>query len=176
MGMYSQFKGPLTKPSGKTKTAEQAMVSRKPRTIKASGRYEELKAIIQTYFENRVKAAAALKEIHSQKLYKKEYDTFEEFCHHECGMSRAQAYRQLELPAISQSLEMSQIETRISNEYQARALAAVPDEKRVNVLKQAAKSGSVTAKSINAAAHKVIDIEAAPERARTKHCPTCTCD
>ncbi len=130
------------------------------RPKRSTTRYEELKGVIVQYFEDRVKAGAALKEIRDNKLYKDEYSTFEEFCQHECGMSRSQAYRQMELPEINTSLNVPKVGTSFSNESQARALVSVPKERRVEVMQKVTTKGRVTAKRIREAAKpKVIDAE-----------------
>jgi len=143
-------------------------------------RYEELKTVVQTYLENRENAKAALKEIHDQHLYKKEYKTFEAFCQAEYGVSRATAYR---------LLGAGDEQEQISNETKA-----------INVSKRdksiSPTGYSETAQSSLKPKPKIIDIEPShPANHRgkpnqlsvnpdqgvmdepefVKHCPTCRC-
>jgi hypothetical protein len=171
MGQFSKFRGPLNKPSGGKSKAVEALAPRRaasPPRPQPGKRYEELKATVHAFLQDRFKVAAALKEIHDERLYKDEYSSFDDFCHDEFGISRAYAYRLLEAAKVD--AKMSTMETQISNVYAASALAKVPEEKRVNVLTKAADSGRVTARAIRAAA--VIDIE--PDKPQ-KHRATCTC-
>lgn len=173
MGMYSRFQGPLSKPSGKRKTVEQTMAVTSARSgaSKPANRYEVLKTKIHTWLRDRFEIANALKEIRDEALYKKEYPTFEDFCHAEYGISRAYAYRLIESGDVKASVAMSPIGDKLVKESQARALAMVPQEKRVEVLTRAARSGPITAKRITAAA-TVIDVQLEHETSR-KVCEAC---
>lgn len=146
-----------------TPGVSRSLVPTRGRLAKHRSRYQELKAVVRDYFEVRVRAATALKEIHDDKLYKEEYGTFEEFCQQECGMSRAQAYRQMELPTMEKELKMSQIETKNFNENQARAIVSVPKARRAEVLERVVSGGGpVTAKAIRDAGKskpKIIEAE-----------------
>jgi hypothetical protein len=90
MGMYSRIQGTLAKPSGKTRTVAQAM--RSNRHAKATDRYQELKAEIHRWHKDGFKVAEYLREVRDDKLYVKEYSSFEEFCLEEFGWKRSQAY------------------------------------------------------------------------------------
>lgn len=162
----------------------------KARGSKQPSRYEELKATVRTWIEDRFKIADALKEIHDDRLYKDEYGSFEDFCHDEYGISKSNAYRLIKAAGVVASVRPSQVGTLISNETQAAALATVPKPKRAAVLRRARKAGRVTARSIRAAASQsaapavsdVIDVTPEPaaaipvsEQVVVKHCATCTC-
>lgn len=181
----------------KTQPAQKALVPRgrtRPERAKPqSSRYEELKATVRIWIEDRFKIADALKEIHDDKLYKDEYGSFEDFCHDEYGISKSNAYRLIKAAGVVASVRPSQVGTLISNETQAAALATVPKPKRAAVLRRARKAGRVTARSIRAAAAQsvapaasdVIDVTPEPaaavpvsetvEPVAVKHCATCTC-
>ncbi len=66
--------------------------------------------------------------------------------------SRARAYQMIESVEVRQSVELSPMGLKITNERQARALKDVPESEREEVLKRAAETGTVTAKSITEAA------------------------
>lgn len=168
------FRGPLLKPSERRKAsasaslAPQKRASVSPPTSKA--RYEFLKAKIHKWVEEWTEVAAALKEIHDDELYKKEYLTFEKFCDGEFGIGQAYAYRLLEALSVKESVAASPMGELLTNERQARALSAVKDTKRVAVLNRVAKAGPVSARAITEsikpqerkAPPKVIDVQ--PEK------------
>lgn len=173
MGMYSRIQGTLAKPSGKTRTVAQAM--RSNRHAKATDRYQELKAEIHRWHKDGFKVAEYLREVRDDKLYVKEYSSFEEFCLEEFGWKRSQAYALAAWAEIKRSLP-SAIADSVRTESQARALVSVPKESRAAVLEQVAAAGPITAKAIRAVAvGKAIDIEPGRESQQTRHCPTCTC-
>lgn len=107
------------------------------------------------------------------------YSGFEDWCQKKYGWSGKRGYQLASAELTLESLPAGN-STIVENEAQARALAAVPKEQRIEVLKTVAKSGAVTAKRITEAAvprqkpHKIIDIEPEP-KAPVKHCPTCRC-
>lgn len=158
------FRGALLKPSEKGERRPTAS-----RTIAKASRYEVLKEKVRVWCEDRFKIGEALAEIQRDKLYKNEYATFEELCETEFDIKRAQAYRLIEAVSVKTSLSdlspmgdkivshvlhsESSLADTVTNERQARALGAVPEEKRVEVLIEAAKApGPVTAKRITEAA------------------------
>ena len=165
-------------------------------TRKTASRYEELKAQIQGWWAERWKIGEALKEIHTDKLYKKEYATFQDFCESEFGLKRQSAYMLMDFAEVRGSLQNVGLRTKLSNETQAQVLSRVPVEQRHEVMETVIKSGRVTAKSIREAATSkgagqegilsqfpglgaalvgattVIDV--VPSKP-TKHCRTCTC-
>jgi hypothetical protein len=98
--------------------------------------------------------ARALSEIRDGKLYRAEFSTFEEYCKVKWGFSKRRAYQLLEGAETVKSLP-EKSEPLVHSERQARALALVPPEKRVEVLEEASKDGPVTAKKITEAAQKV---------------------
>lgn len=117
-------------------------------------RYKELKRLIGSWWKDRLKVGAALREIRDARLYREEYSNFEDFCIAEYEIKHSQAYRLIEAAEVKESLETSPIGDKLTNEGQARALALVPPEDRAEVLEKASESGPVTAKSITEAARK----------------------
>lgn len=145
------YRGALLKPSEKGQTR----ASRSARGFSNQSRYEVLKEKVRTWWEDRSKVGAALQEIRDQKLYKHEHETFEDFCKQEYGFERAHAYRLIGFAEVKATIEMSPIGDKVTRESQARALAPVPEEKRVEVLEETAKTGPVTAKRITETATKL---------------------
>jgi hypothetical protein len=118
-------------------------------------RYQKLKAQIGLWWNDRFKIGEALGEIRDSELYRVEYETFEAFVLTEYGFKRAQAYRLIEAAAVKESVALSPIGDKLTNEGQARALALVPDEQRAQVLEAASSAGEVTAKTITEAARQL---------------------
>lgn len=103
---------------------------------------------IQTCFDT----GTALLEIKHGKLYRDDFDNFEEFCDKTYKIGRAHAYRLIEFTEV----KMSPIGDKIKNEGQAREVVKVPAALREEVIKKAEESGSITAASISAAAKTIV--------------------
>ena len=124
-------------------------------TFREAEKYKRLKSFVKQWVSDRFEAGAALATIRAEKLYRTEYKTFEEFCKAEYDIVPTHAYRLIEAANIKKSPNGSQV----TCERQARALAAVPEEKRGEVLAKAGAGGKVTARSIERAAGPVIDVD-----------------
>jgi|ERR1043166_2637309 hypothetical protein len=160
------FRGALLKPSEKNSGRVKPS-----RSISKQSRYEVLKEKIRNWWEDRLKIGEALREIRESKLYKDEYQSFEEFCDHEYGLKHSQAYRLIEAAGIKDSIKSSPMGDKISNERQARALAPVPADQRAEVIERAAEQGPITAKTITEAAEQIVKSEPAkiPKEKTEKH-------
>lgn len=87
-------------------------------------------------------------EIRQFKYYRKDFETFEEYCLQRHNIGRAQAYRWIEASEVKESLP-DNLSKLITNESQARALAEVPEDKRATVIREVKKSGEpITAAAI----------------------------
>lgn len=117
-------------------------------TLADMKRFGHLRRQVKSWMDNRFEAGKALAEIRDSKLYRDEFETFEDFCVEEYKFARAHAYRLIEFVEI----KMSPIGDKIENEAQARAIAKVPKKKRKKVLLDAEKNGEITAASITEAA------------------------
>lgn len=71
---------------------------------------------------------AALAEIRDDKLYRRDYKTFEEYCSSRWSMSRPQAYRLIDASNVVNNL--SPMGDIFANERQVRPLVALPPEKQ----------------------------------------------
>lgn len=99
-------------------------------------------------------ARLALKKIWEERLYiSAGHATFEDYCRVRWGWSRQRGYQIIEFADVVSALP-AECQPLVDNERKARELAKVPEEARAEVLKEAAESGPVTAKSIKAAAEK----------------------
>ncbi len=168
--MANPNRGALLKPSQRT-GAKPTSFSRQ----RQLSRYEVLKDKIKTWWEDRFRVGEYLKEIRDNKLYRPEYNTFEEFSESEFGIKQAYAYRLIEASEVRGSLGNSTIVEKLTRPGQATALAAVPLESRVEVLTEAASNGNLTAKRITEVAKSVVQKitrKAKPEQFKDKiGCP-----
>lgn len=96
----------------------------------------------------------AMRAIHDERLYRDEFETWEEYCEKRWGMSPRHAYRLLEHGRILGLLSDTEMRP-IGHipESATRETASLPDDKKVEVIKQlAAKSnGKVTAAAVRKA-------------------------
>lgn len=104
-----------------------------------------------------VRVGLALREIRDRRLYRETHSTFEDYCVAKFDFHRAHGYRLIEEATAVADLEMSPIGDvpLPENEGQARVLAAVMAEMRVEVMRLArvkAAGRPLTAKLIRAAA------------------------
>lgn len=113
------------------------------------GRLEQLEATIERGRKTFVEVGLALAEIRDARLYRPAYATFEDYCRERWNWSRSYAHRIIEAAATSETLPMDQ---RPETESQARELARIEPERRVEVLNQARTNGKVTAAAIRQAA------------------------
>ena len=121
-------------------------------------RYFECKNIIRENLLICFDVGDALMEIRDSRLYRDEFDSFEEFCAKNYGVNRSKAYRLMEAALVKSELP-EESSRHVTNESQAVAIAKVPKEKRGAVLDKAASNGTVTAKSIKAAASTPIELD-----------------
>lgn len=116
---------------------------------------QRLEKTIEAGRKTFVDVAKALSEIRDGRLYRSQYVTFEEYCRERWNFTR-QYVNQLIAGADALKSLPPNLETIVSKPGQARELAKVPEEKRVEVVKEAAANGHVTAKSIQSAAKKYL--------------------
>lgn len=121
-------------------------------SLSLTQRTEHLKRITRLHLwkEDTIQAGIDLAYIRDNKTYRDDFDTFEEFCEAEFGMSRPNAYRLIEFSQI----KLSPMGDKIENERQAREISNVPEKNREDVLKEASKGG-LTAKKIKDASNLI---------------------
>lgn len=139
--------------------------------------FEKYERAMQDGFRAYCEAIAAIK---NRYLYRQiGYDTFDECCEKRWGISARHGYRLAGADATMKSLAQS-VTNLVTNPSQVRAIATVPKNRRVEILKTVAKSGPVTARRITEAINRrmpvpiVIDVEAEPEKITARNpCPAC---
>lgn len=128
---------------------------------KERARFEACKAQVAKWLEDRFETGLALTEIKNSRLYREDYDSFEDFCKSHHQLDKSYAYRLIEWCEVKKSPTGD----KIQNERQARAIAEVPQEQRQAVIKLATKGGSpLTAKAIESAAEIVKKANESPKQ------------
>ncbi len=113
-------------------------------TKSESSRLEKLEVVIKEGQATFVTVGEALTEIRDHKLYRANYETFEDYCEDVWGWTASRA-RQLSIAsAVSKALPM------VTNERAARALAKLPPPKRAGIVQKIVETGKkVTAAAVN---------------------------
>jgi hypothetical protein len=121
--------------------------------VEPAKRVEVLKNAAEAGRKTFVEVGLALAEIRDARLYRSDFDTFEEYCRTKWGWAKSYAYN-LITAAATVKLLPAKTSTIVDNEGKARELARVEPAKRVEVLKNAAEAGPVTAsKSVSHGTH-----------------------
>lgn len=120
----------------------------------------------------------SLKDIHERSLWRHDYASFEDFCNRKLGITRDAGYKKLEAHGIRLALQdelASEPETlevvEQMSESALRNVKSIAQTERASVVKELAKTGVVTAGSIQAVANPK-----APKTAKArevKKCPHC---
>lgn len=119
-------------------------------TLNEKRTFAECERIIERGKQTFVAVGAALQKIRDQKLYREQYATFEDYCRERWGWSRQRAYQIISAAEVVKSLP-AEMSTMVDTERAARAVASIPKGKRVEVVRAAAQTGRVTAKTVEKA-------------------------
>ena len=142
-------------------------------TLSESKRFVELEKTIERGKKTFVEVGTALAEIRDGKLFRSDFDSFEEYCKDKWGWNRAYAGKLIESAEVVKSLPEI-VSHGIQNERQARELAKVEPEQRAAVITKAqAKADSeqraLTARDISEASEPTtVVVEAVDERFKQK--------
>lgn len=119
--------------------------------IDSRDEYEALKAKVQVGFDAMLEGIEAAKKIRDRRLWRFEYDSWDDFCRAELEQSGRRMYQQMQAAEVH-ALLPAEVASEL-NEAQLRALkpaADVSPERAVEVIETVAESGPVTAKRIQA--------------------------
>lgn len=122
-----------------------------PVTMLESKRLIALEKVIQSGLSTFVSVGEALAEIRESRLYRIEFDNFDEYCRSKWNMSRIQAHR---LTAAAEISEMLPIGNKPTGESQVRPLSKLDtEEEQKEAWKEAVEEsgGKPTAKHVEAA-------------------------
>lgn len=98
-----------------------------------------------------VACGLALKAIREKRLYRATHHSFENYCQEVHGWGRQRAFLLIEAAELKKSLPKD-VQNFVQLPSQATALLGVPKPSQRDILKKAARSGKVTARSIREAA------------------------
>lgn len=119
-------------------------------------------SVIENGMKTFIAVGNALLQIRDLRLYRQNYNTFEDYCRSRWGMNRAHAYRLIDAANVADNL--SPIGDRPINEAQARPLTRLEPEQQREAWKEAvatAPDGKVTAAHVQA----VVDAYTETEKA-----------
>lgn len=121
--------------------------------------FDRLESIVQDGISKALEVCLALATIRDKRLYRREYDTFEEYCQERWNFTRQYASLMISASKAAEMVKPSQgqVPTTVR---QGRALADVPEEKRQEVWQEAVEASSgnqPSASVIEAAARKAQD-------------------
>lgn len=124
--------------------------------VPESKRLLQLEKTIKRNAEAFIETGLALAEIRQDRLYKTEFDTFEEYCKERWGWQRGYCDHLIRAAATVKSLP-EKVATIVVTEGQAREVAKVPSSKRAEVIEIAASKAEsedrpMTARDIREAA------------------------
>jgi len=140
-----------------------------PMSVREKKRLEELEKIVTTNFKAFYEVGCALREICESKLYRETHTNFSDYAKDLWDVQRAYAYRLISsadvvdrlIPYSSELKNVAnwrQSEDPIpQNESQARALAKYPEDKQIEIWRQAVETadGRITAAHIKKTARRV---------------------
>jgi hypothetical protein len=110
-------------------------------TLPESQRLISLERTIEAGRKTFVEVGLALAEIRDSRLYRSDFDTFEEYCQSKWQWERQRAYELIAAAGVVKMLP-GKCNQKITNENQAAALSKVSPIHRVEVLEKAAESGT----------------------------------
>lgn len=121
-------------------------------------------AVIQQGLESFVEVGNALAKIRDARLYRNEFDTFEDYCSRKWSLSRPRAYQFIAAAEVVD--DVSTIVDTPKTESQARPLTQVPREQRAEVWQEAVATApidertgepKITAKHVEQVVAKALD-------------------
>jgi hypothetical protein len=117
-------------------------------------RLADLEATISTGLQTFVEVGSALAEVRDSRLYRVDWDTFENYCDARWGLERSAAYRYIDAAVVVSAIADAGAEVLPANVGQTRALAAVPELERPKVWARAVEdtNGKPTAAAVTQAA------------------------
>lgn len=110
-----------------------------------------------------MEAGALAAEVHEKKLWVMYANSFQDYCENELGWSRQRVYQIMSAYKTRSELP-TECQTIVDTESKARALTKVPPKARAKVVREASRNGSVTAKSIEESAQRIIQPKAQKEK------------
>jgi hypothetical protein len=107
----------------------------------------DLEAVIEKGQKTFVEVGLALAEIKERRLYRRDFQTFEAYCHSRWGWTGRRANQLANAALVVQGLPQD-LGTAVPTERVAREVAKLPPERREEVVRQVAAAGPVTGPAI----------------------------
>lgn len=133
-----------------------------------SDRLSQLEAEIRNGQANYAVVGSALTEIQSSRLYKPQYNTFEEYCEKQWGFSRSTAYEYISAFGVSQNVRISGQNLGFQ---QAVELARIINPEQQKEVASRIDFTSATVKDVKKAVDGALGKEPAPEPKEGKEIP-----
>lgn len=95
--------------------------------------FKRFEKVIERGISTFVEVGKALLEIREQRLYRDQFDTFQDYCKERWGFDRTYAHRLIEGARVVENVAHGQQSEIQINERQARELARLPDEQQAEV-------------------------------------------
>lgn len=106
-----------------------------PLTDEQHDKFQKLEDQISDNLSSSFKLAAALAQIHDEKLYREEFDTFEEYCKKRWDYSRSYCERLAKMHGVVTDLKKYEDNQVFpSNELQARVFVPLKKDQRIKLL------------------------------------------
>jgi len=135
-------------------------MSDKLNTIETN-RLKKLEEIIERGQNTFMLVGKAVMEVKLTRLWRQDYHSWDEYCAKRWGWTR-QRVHQIEKSSETVGLLPENVAQMVDNEKAARELANVPEDKREEVVRKAAKASKkskATAAAIKEASEEVLDVE-----------------
>lgn len=122
-----------------------------------SVRLESCEAVIERGMQTFMEVGQALAEIRDSRLYREQFETFEDYCHQRWGLSRSRAYQMIDASDIAHAMSTIVDTPLPTNEGQARELSGLEPESAAEVMREAREQtgGRVTASAIREARNEI---------------------
>ena len=118
-------------------------------TLDESKRLIALEKTIQAGVDTFVSVGCALAEIKESKLYRADFETFEDYCHKKWQFTRIRAHQLIEAARVAKALPEN-VKQCLTNPRQASELAKAPKGKRASIVKGLVKESKKSGKPITA--------------------------
>ena len=118
--------------------------------ISTTAQLRECEAVIERGMRTFIDVGRALAKVRDDRLYREQYETFEDYCQQRWGWSRSRAYRMIEASETVGALSPMGDTPMPTSERQARELSGLDPETAADVMHDAHEqtNGKPTAKAI----------------------------
>lgn len=119
---------------------------------------EKLESEIRQGLQTFVDVGCALTVIRDEKLYRRDYDTFEAYCQERWGWSRQRSSQLINAAELMDKLPPT-LAAKVTTEREARALLLLEPAEQKQVIREAAKEGVPIAEKAKSFSEKPVNID-----------------